>query len=67
MLDDANIAVAGRRIAWGKWMNSGQTCIAPDYVLCTPRNKEKLLEACKSATVEFFGKVCAACPSYNYL
>ncbi len=31
--DDANLAVAAKRIAWGKWANAGQTCIAPDYVL----------------------------------
>jgi aldehyde dehydrogenase (NAD+) len=30
---DANLAVAARRIAWGKALNAGQTCIAPDYVL----------------------------------
>ena len=29
----ANLEVAGRRIAWGKFLNAGQTCIAPDYVL----------------------------------
>ena len=32
--DDANIPAAARKIAWGKFGNSGQTCIAPDYVLC---------------------------------
>ena len=31
--EDANIGLAARRIAWGKTVNSGQTCIAPDYVL----------------------------------
>lgn len=31
--DDANVDVAVRRIAWAKWTNAGQTCIAPDYVL----------------------------------
>ena len=30
---DANIEVAARRIAWGKFVNAGQTCVAPDYVL----------------------------------
>ena len=33
--DDCNIDVATRRILWGKMINLGQTCIAPDYVLCS--------------------------------
>jgi aldehyde dehydrogenase (NAD+) len=33
VLADADLAVAARRIAWGKFMNCGQTCVAPDYVL----------------------------------
>lgn len=30
----AHLEVAARRVAWGKWINAGQTCVAPDYVLC---------------------------------
>ncbi len=56
-MDDANVDVAARRIAWGKLVNAGQTCIAPDYVLCTPRNKERLVESCKKAITEFYGEV----------
>lgn len=37
VLDSVKIADAARKIAWGKCLNAGQTCIAPDYVLC-PRN-----------------------------
>ena len=37
ILDDVKIADAAKKIAWGKCLNAGQTCIAPDYVLC-PRN-----------------------------
>ncbi len=37
ILEDVNVADAARKIAWGKCLNAGQTCIAPDYVLC-PRN-----------------------------
>lgn len=33
VLADADIAVAARRISWGKYLNAGQTCVAPDYVL----------------------------------
>lgn len=43
--ETANIAVAARRIVWGKFLNCGQTCVAPDYVLVHRSVKEKLLAA----------------------
>ena len=57
MADDANIEVAARRIVWGKCINAGQSCVAPDYVLCTEAVKERLLEACKTNLKEFYGEV----------
>ena len=44
---DANIEIAARRIAWGKCLNSGQTCIAPDYLFLHKDIKEKFIEAFK--------------------
>jgi aldehyde dehydrogenase (NAD+) len=41
----ANIATVARRIAWGKSLNAGQTCIAPDYLLVHKSVKAKLIEA----------------------
>ena len=41
----ADIAVAARRIAWGKTLNSGQTCIAPDYILIHEDVKEAFVKA----------------------
>lgn len=41
---DADLEVAARRISWAKFLNSGQTCIAPDYVLVEESVKEKLLK-----------------------
>ncbi len=41
---DANIDLAARRIVWGKFLNSGQTCVAPDYVLSHKSVKDPLLE-----------------------
>lgn len=55
--DDSNIGVAARRIMWGKLLNTGQTCIAPNHVICTPATQEKLIEACKEVIEEFYGKV----------
>lgn len=42
---DADIDMAARRIAWGKSLNAGQTCIAPDYLLLHEDIKDKFLEA----------------------
>ena len=42
--EDAMIDFAARRIAWGKFMNAGQTCICTDYVLIDKKIKAKFLE-----------------------
>lgn len=52
----ANIAVAAKRIAWGKTLNAGQTCIAPDYLLIHREVKEQFIEAFKRALVELHGE-----------
>ena len=52
----ANIAVAAKRIAWGKSLNAGQTCIAPDYLLIHHEVKEQFIEAFKQAMMELHGK-----------
>ena len=44
---EANIAVAAQRIVWGKFLNAGQTCVAPDYILAHRDIKEKLIEILK--------------------
>ncbi|MBQ8270418.1 MAG: aldehyde dehydrogenase [Bacteroidaceae bacterium] len=43
--EKADIAIAARRIAWGKTLNAGQTCIAPDYLLIHSSQKEKFVKA----------------------
>ena len=40
--ETANIKRSAKRIAWGKWMNNGQTCIAPDYLFVHKSVKQKL-------------------------
>lgn len=49
---DADLAVAARRIAWVKTMNSGQTCIAPDYVLVDDRVRDDLVAQLRTALTE---------------
>ncbi|KAK3883879.1 hypothetical protein Pcinc_011818 [Petrolisthes cinctipes] len=51
-----NLDKAARRILWGKMINLGQTCIAPDYVLCPREVREPLVSAMKEVLVEWFGK-----------
>ena len=43
----ADLDVAARRIAWGKFLNAGQTCIAPDYVLVDERREDELARAAR--------------------
>jgi aldehyde dehydrogenase (NAD+) len=52
----ANLEVAGRRIAWGKFLNAGQTCIAPDYVLVDEAVQDELIEHIRTAVKDFYGE-----------
>lgn len=52
----ANIEVAAKRIAWGKTLNAGQTCIAPDYLLIHHEVKEQFIKAFTRAVVELHGE-----------
>ncbi|HEU5053958.1 MAG TPA: aldehyde dehydrogenase [Hanamia sp.] len=57
MVDEsADIDIAAKRIAWGKAMNAGQTCIAPDYILAHEKIKEQLLQKLADSFNNFFGK-----------
>ena len=51
----ANIKEAARRIIWGKTMNAGQTCVAPDYVLVDKSVKDELIKYMIDTLKEFFG------------
>jgi aldehyde dehydrogenase (NAD+) len=52
----ANIELAARRIVWGKFLNAGQTCVAPDYLLVHRDVKKTLLEGMKKYIREFYGE-----------
>lgn len=51
----ADISVAARRIVWGKFMNAGQTCVAPDYLLVQDSVKDELVEKIKNCIRQFYG------------
>ena len=53
--DTAKIDLAARRIVWGKYLNLGQTCVAPDYVLCVKGVRDRLLEALKREITRQYG------------
>ena len=50
----ADLEVAARRIAWGKFLNAGQTCIAPDYVLVDETVQDELIEQHRATAVRAF-------------
>jgi aldehyde dehydrogenase (NAD+) len=52
---DAFLALAARRIAWGKFMNAGQTCVAPDWVLVERAARGPFVAAMKQALRKFYG------------
>jgi len=64
---DANLPVAARRIAWGKWVNAGQTCIAPDYVLVHESRMEAFLTELEKALTRFYGDLSRPPADYGRL
>lgn len=51
----ANLRDAAKRIAFGKWMNNGQTCIAPDYILVDASVEENFIDLLKEEVKNIFG------------
>lgn len=54
--ETADIKMAAKRIAWGKGINAGQTCVAPDYVLVQEEVKAELIQELMKYFTEFFGE-----------
>ncbi|XP_066043149.1 aldehyde dehydrogenase family 3 member B1-like isoform X2 [Chamaea fasciata] len=53
--DTCDVTNVARRVAWGRFFNAGQTCVAPDYLLCTIEMQEKLVPALRKAIDDFYG------------
>ena len=62
---DANISVAARRIAVGKFTNAGQMCVCPDYLLVHEKVKDKLLKKIKEAIDQFYTEDPASAYGYG--
>ena len=52
---DVDLDITAKRLAWGKGLNAGQTCIAPDYVLVERRHQDALVDRLTAAFAEFYG------------
>jgi aldehyde dehydrogenase (NAD+) len=63
----ANIEIASRRIAWGKTLNSGQTCIAPDYLIIHKDVKEAFIDAFGKRIRELHGDDILESPHYVHM
>ena len=50
---DADFDVAAKRIVWGKFLNAGQTCVAPDYILVDEKVKDSFLDALRAQIIKF--------------
>ncbi|XP_025734209.1 aldehyde dehydrogenase family 3 member B1 isoform X2 [Callorhinus ursinus] len=61
--DDCDPQTVANRVAWFRYFNSGQTCVAPDYVLCSPDTQERLLPALQRAITRFYGEDPRSSPS----
>ena len=61
----ANIPLAAKRIVWGKYLNCGQTCVAPDYILCHESVKDILILELKKQIEAQFGKAPLANSAYG--
>jgi aldehyde dehydrogenase (NAD+) len=61
---EIDIEKTARRICWGKFLNAGQTCIAPDYLLVNKDIKKDLLDSIKKCIQEFYGEHPASSPDY---
>jgi aldehyde dehydrogenase (NAD+) len=62
----ADLRTAARRIAWGKWTNAGQTCVAPDYVLVPSESFAAFTEALSADVQRVYGGAASALESENY-
>jgi len=63
--EDANIKLAAKRIAWGKFLNAGQTCVAPDYLYVHQNIKDEFLNQLRESIKELYGENPLTNPNYT--
>lgn len=62
--DSANLDVTAKRCAWGKFINAGQTCVAPDFVLVPKHLQDKFIERLQHHVKAFYGENPESSPDY---
>ena len=62
--ESANIDIAAKRCVWGKFLNAGQTCVAPDYVLVPKHLRDQLIDRMKFHLNSFYGSDPKSSPDY---
>lgn len=62
-----DLNTAAKRIAWGKWSNAGQACVAPDFILCEANIRAPLIDLLKQKLEELYGKDPRECEFYNQI
>ncbi|KAM9393744.1 aldehyde dehydrogenase family 3 member B1 isoform 1-T3 [Pholidichthys leucotaenia] len=60
-----NTTSAARRLVWAKFFNAGQSCVAPDYVLCSAATRDLLLPEIQKALEDFYGADCKKSPDFS--
>ncbi|MGK7931638.1 MAG: aldehyde dehydrogenase family protein [Microcystaceae cyanobacterium] len=63
--DDVNLMETAKRIVWGKFLNSGQSCVAPDYLLVKRSIKDNLIKAFQESITQFYGENPSKSPDYG--
>ncbi|XP_064634705.1 aldehyde dehydrogenase, dimeric NADP-preferring-like isoform X2 [Lineus longissimus] len=61
---DSDLDVMARRLAWGKCINAGQTCVAPDYLMCSKDIQADVVTALKRAVTDAYGEDPKQSPDY---
>lgn len=64
VMDDAKLEYAARRIAWGKFINAGQACVSPDYLLIDRKVSDRFLSLIKKEINKFYGDDPAGSPDF---
>lgn len=67
ILPDANLKRAGERIAWGKCLNSGQTCVGPDYILAHESVVDEFVDHYYNAVHRYYGQNVLESPDYPHM
>lgn len=62
--EDANLKLSARRILWGKILNAGQSCVAPDYILAQSKIKDELVAEIKISLEKFYGNDPSKSPDF---